>query len=445
MSKLNRQQYRASRADSGIHLVIAGAGTGKTVTLIEKIRSIIESGKTDPEKILVLTFSRKAAGELKERLELSGGIDGVTIGTFHSYSLGILRRFTSDFLQDAGFAVFPKIMEDGDKDTLLGELVRERRGDFFGMPDSQVRRLLERENWTVSERRKLENSGLLTAFEGLRELLLERKRAACMMDFEDIITYCNGLLKRREDILAQITGSLEYVLVDEYQDTSDNNFELLRMLVCDGGKNLFVVGDDWQAIYGFRNARVEYILNMAKYFPKITVHKLTRNYRSRSEIVALSNKFIKGNKKRTRKKLVSGKGRGGLVRHYAVFSQKQEQILVEKIINKEEGEIAVLFRNNWQRDVLLKTFPDFAEQKNIHLLTMHAAKGLEFDTVIIIGVDDSIIPDKNCKVEEERRLFYVALSRAKESLYIISRLKDENKLPLFAKELAAPLKKANLL
>ena len=442
MANLNKEQYRASRADGGVHLVIAGAGTGKTVTLVEKVRSILALGNVQPERILTLTFSRKAAEELKERLLASGEGEAVSVGTFHSYALSILRRFANDFLNDAGFDAFPTIMEDEDKDNIIGELIRERRGDFFGMPDVAVRRSLERENWSQSEQSKLKASGLFDAFERLKSDLEERKKALRFMDFEDIITYCNRLLSRRVDLLQQITDSLDYILVDEYQDTSDNNFELLKLLTYDGKKNLFVVGDDWQAIYGFRNARVEYILNMSKYFQNITVHKLTCNYRSREEIVSLSNKFIRGNKNRTKKRLSSSKGRGGLVAHYGVKSQTEELSLLRNILARDKGEAAVLFRNNWQREVLLKKFPDLAERENLSLLTMHASKGLEFDSVIIIGVDDAIIPDKNGKIEEERRLFYVALSRAKERLYIISRLNDRGELSLFGKELAVPLKRA---
>ncbi|MCL2026410.1 MAG: ATP-dependent helicase, partial [Leptospirales bacterium] len=282
-----------------------------------------------------------------------------------------------------------------------------------------------------NELKKLEEYGLLNALNKLREDYAENKRLRGFIDFDDIILFCGELLKRRGDILEEVRDGLDYILVDEYQDTSDADFEMLGLLSRGGEKNIFVVGDDWQAIYGFRNARVEYILGMKKYFPDLVVHKLTINYRSRAEIVSLSNKFIKGNKNRTRKKLVSAKGRGGIVRHYSVSSVAEEHELVKRLLDNNEGETAVLFRNNRQGSALLQSFPEIELREETFLMTMHSSKGLEFDAVIIIGVDDAIIPDRNSPIEEERRLFYVALTRAKERLYIISRETSR-----FGKELA---------
>jgi superfamily I DNA/RNA helicase len=196
---------------------------------------------------------------------------------------------------------------------------------------------------------------------------------------------------------------------------------MMRLLCRNGEKNLFAVGDDWQAIYGFRNARVEYILGMKKYFPHLRVHKLTINYRSRAELVSVSNRFIKGNKKRTKKKLSAALGRGGSVYHYSVSSFDEECILVKNLLEKNTGETAILFRNNRQGEALLKRFPEIEHRENTFFMTIHSSKGLEFNTVIITGVDDAIIPDRNSYIEEERRLFYVALTRAKERLYVVSR------------------------
>jgi len=428
--RLNNEQYAASRSRGGVHLVIAGAGTGKTLTLIEKVCSVMRYGNIPSDKILVLTFSRKAAGELKERIAALR-LNVPEISTFHAYSLGLLRRFSGEFMKEYEFKVFPKVIDDDGKEEIIGGLIKERRREFLGLPDAAVRRFMESRRWSGDELKRLKTCGLSGALKKLRDDYAESKRLLGVVDFDDIILFCGQLLKRRGDILEEIRDGLDYILVDEYQDTSDADFEMIRLLCRDGEKNLFVVGDDWQAIYGFRNARVEYILGMKKYFPHLVTHKLTINYRSRSEIVSLSNKFIKGNKKRTRKKLVSAKGRGGKVRHYFVSSVAEEHELVKKLLEAEQGETAVLFRNNSQSVALLQRFPEIELRKDTFLMTMHSSKGLEFDTVIIIGVDDAVIPDKNNAIEEERRLFYVALTRAKERLYIISR---ENSR--FGKELA---------
>ncbi|MCL2026485.1 MAG: ATP-dependent helicase, partial [Leptospirales bacterium] len=363
MKKLNKEQYAASRADGGVHLVIAGAGTGKTLTLIEKVCSVMKYGNILSEKILVLTFSRKAAGELRERIAALQ-LNVPEISTFHAYSLGLLRRFSGEFMKEYGFKVSPRVIDDEDKEKIIGSLIKERRRDFLGLPDAAVRRFAERRKWSDNELKKLEAYGLLDVLNKLREDYAEKKRLLGVIDFDDIILFCRDLLKRRGDILEEVREGLDYILVDEYQDTSDADFEMLELLSRGREKSLFVVGDDWQAIYGFRNARIEYILGMKKYFPRLVVHKLTINYRSRAEIVSLSNKFIKGNKKRTRKKLVSAKGRGGIVCHYSVSSVAEEHELVKRLLDDNEGEAAVLFRNNRQCSALVQGFPEIERREN---------------------------------------------------------------------------------
>ena len=444
MGNLNREQAGASGPEKGVHLVIAGAGTGKTVTLVEKYRSLVTDGGMRPENILILTFSRKAAGELKSRLLKGRGRDGdkaPQVGTFHSFALGILRRYSQDFKAHSRFSSFPEIISEERREGIVSELVARRRHEFLGLPDVTVERSLARERWSRADLKKLAATGLDRAFSELKESYREYKLLHNLMDYDDIIYFCNGLLEARRDILDEVRRGAGYVLVDEYQDTSDDNFRLLELLLRDGSGNLFAVGDDWQAIYGFRNARVEYILSMKKYFPEVKVHRLVRNYRSRAEIVSLSNRFIRRNRKRSAKRLVSERGRGGAVRHYAVASLREETALLWEIIGKHEGEVAVLFRNNWQGDLLLAGAPG-PVRENVHFMTMHASKGLEFETVIISGVSDSIIPDRSSDLEEERRLFYVALSRARERLYIISCYNDELVHARFARELAvAPRRK----
>ncbi len=432
MKNLNKQQYEASRSDGGVHLVIAGAGTGKTVTLVEKVRSVIKWGGISPEKILVLTFSRKAAGELKERL---GPDSGITAGTFHSYALSLLKNYRDRFLSASEFPSFPAVMDDDSREKIIGDLIAGKRNVFLGMPDSTVRRCMDRDIREGRDMEKLKKTGLGPELEKLRKDFMEIKRIRCLMDFDDIIDFCCRMLEQDQAVLKKVRDSLEYILVDEYQDTSDDNFRLLWLL-CDGGrKNLFVVGDDWQSIYGFRNAKVEYIISMAKFFPGVHLHKLTVNYRSRKEIVDLSNRFIKGNKNRTKKKLSSFKGKGGCVQLWQVSVPEEEVTLVRRLTEENSSETGILFRNNWQGHRLLAALPELKNKENVKLMTMHGSKGLEFHTVIITGVKDSIIPDRTTPLEEERRLFYVALSRAEENLHIICYKKADGSLPLFAEEL----------
>jgi superfamily I DNA/RNA helicase len=160
------------------------------------------------------------------------------------------------------------------------------------------------------------------------------------------------------------------------------------------------------------------------------------NYRSRKEIVTLANKFIRLNKFRTSKKIVSHKGQGGRVKYYRVMNMNHEADLIAQIIPliNENSSIAVIYRNNYQGE-FLKNRINCDQNRKLEFMTMHASKGLEFDIVIIAGISDKIIPDRSTDIEEERRLFYVALTRAKEELHLLYYENIPDKLPQFIREL----------
>jgi len=204
----------------------------------------------------------------------------------------------------------------------------------------------------------------------------------------------------------------------------------------------FAVGDDWQSIYGFRNARVEYIVRMKHYFPGASVRRITVNYRSRREIVMLSCSFIRKNRFRTRKSLSAFRGRGGSVRRMAVASVEEETGAIAKLLEGRApgGTHAVLFRNNWQCRYLGGRLGPVLEKAGVSVMTMHASKGLEFDTVIVAGIRDGVIPDPESGVEEERRLLYVACTRAREELCVIAHVNERGEVARFGRELgvAAP-------
>ena len=197
-----------------------------------------------------------------------------------------------------------------------------------------------------------------------------------------------------------------------------------------------MVGDDYQSIYGFRNARVEYIINIRKYFPAAKTHKLTLNYRSGKKIIKLSNSFIKLNRFRTSKKIIPCRDIKGLVQFHPVEKRERESNVLINIVSRlpEGSEIAVIYRNNYQGEVLRKDLESISN-RSIEFLTMHGSKGLEFDIVIIPGISDKIIPDRTSDIEEERRLFYVAMTRARRELHLIYHKNSGGKLPRFIKEL----------
>lgn len=444
MPSLNRQQYRASRPGGGVNLVIAGAGTGKTSTLIEKVKNIIKEGSTDSTNILILTFSRKAAGEIRERVRSVIGerADNITAGTFHSFCLGFLRAHDKIFLKSEGFTSFPRVIDDDLREELIHQLVEDALEDFFGLPVDLVKYLLESYDRLDNQiKKKLIRMGISDNIARLRDLFRDLKRERNCIDFQDMIDYSIRLLKENRDIRLSIIERFRYILVDEFQDTSEDNFRLIKLMLPDSNPSLFVVGDDWQSIYGFRDARVEYIVRMRSFFPDVRVFKLRTNYRSRKEIVLISNRFIGKNRVRTRKRIRSFKGRGGVIRGIRVGGFADEIRSIQRILDVEINnteEIALLYRNNWQGEYIIEYLNDYRkyiDEKRIQLMTIHSSKGLEFHTVIIAGLSDEIIPDKSSDLEEERRLLYVALTRARERLYLLYHTSKSGEISRFAGEL----------
>ncbi len=431
----NRAQEKAISPEGGVTLVIAGAGTGKTRCLVEKTVRIIGQNIAKPEAILALTFSRKAAEELKERIVQRIGEAGKRIiaGTFHSFCYSLLREYYRGehfYLTNRDFSII-----DAEKqEEILFRLLRNNLEDFLGFPINLIVRLIA--NWNSLSRDKimrLRSSGLYDTIERVIATYSQYKCAHNLFDFHDLMAKAIEILHNDTDFRRAIFERYSYIFVDEFQDTSDDNFLLLNLLLPPKNRNLFVVGDDWQSIYGFRNARVEYTVNMRKYFPETRIINLTVNYRSKKEIVTLSNTFIRRNRFRTKKKLFSARGRGGTVRGYTVKERIEEISLIKKILPHLKGNAAILFRNNWQGEIIQKALGKDAGM--LSFLTMHGSKGLEFKTVIIAGISDDIIPDPSNDMEEERRLLYVALTRAKDECIIIAHQKNDGTLAVFAREL----------
>ena len=443
MNRLNKEQLKASLPNDGVNLVIAGAGTGKTSVLVEKIKNIIIKGEIKPENILILTFSRKAADEIKERVRSHIGKDAdkITSGTFHSFCLGFLRGNSRTFADTFGFNGAPSILNEEGREALKKKMLHSSLDQFLGLPSNIIEGLWDNlDSIDKKTLKMLKVFGITDKLHDLMKQFEDLKRSKNLIDFNDMINFTIEILSKNNTIRAKINQRFQYIFVDEFQDTSEDNFRLLKLLLPGGNPNLFVVGDDWQSIYGFRGAKIDYIVNMKKYFPEVNIIKLKKNYRSKKEIVSISNRFIKKNKIRTSKKLISTKGRGGVISEFLAESMEEELKILQNILkNKECGcdDIAILFRNNWQGDSIIKNIKDcgLVESDMAKLMTIHSSKGLEFETVIITGVNDGIIPDISSDIEEERRLMYVGLTRAKERLYIIHHKTPMGETARFAKEL----------
>lgn len=439
---LNPAQKKAAQALPGVTLVIAGAGTGKTKTIVEAIRNILIRKEYSAESILVLTFSRKAAEEIKERVARGIGqeAEGITSGTFHSFSLKLLKQYSRSYILQKSFQQFPNIIDEAHSDEICRSIIRQNLHLFLGLPMDVIINIWKNyRKYSPSVQKKLVESGILKKINEIDQVYVEYKKMNHLMDYHDMVEDCIYLMNSDERIHAEVKYQYRYIFVDEFQDTSDENFQLLKLLLDEESPNLFAVGDDWQSIYGFRDANIDYIINLSRYLPKPRIIKLTMNYRSKKEIVELSNRFIKKNRRRSRKTVRSFSGKGGCITYIPASDYRQEYELLSDLLGKiynGSGSIAVLFRNNWQGDYIRTLF--HMEHKNPHgiqYMTMHGSKGLEFDTVVIIGLSDDIIPDGSSDLEEERRLLYVALTRAKKELYIIHHVSKDKGISRFAREL----------
>lgn len=354
LEDLNADQRAAAVHGDGPLLVIAGAGTGKTRTLAARVAHLIDQG-TDPERILLLTFTRRAASEMIRRADAciedrsAGRVWG---GTFHSVANRLLRRYGNAVGLDDGFTV----MDRSDTESLFGILRTEHgfgssrtrfpRKETIASIYSRVASSRSPLSATVSERfpwcaEHVEDIGVL--FRGYRD----RKRTQNVVDYDDLILYWHALMQ--SPAADTVRSLFDHVLVDEYQDTNRAQADLLMSLVGPEG-NITVVGDDAQSIYSFRAARVENILGFADDYPAATVVPLERNYRSTPEILAVSNAVIAASDTAFDKQLWTDRPAGPYPRLVTCFDEAaQAEWVCDRVLElREQGvdlrDQAVLFR-----------------------------------------------------------------------------------------------------
>ena len=388
---LNPQQIAAVEFDheTGSVLVLAGAGSGKTTVLARRIARVfaksIEDHRPNEKSagILALTFTKDAALEMELRVQTLLGVNAnwqssLRFGTFHAFSYGLIR------------------------------------GWFNGIP-----------NW-----KRLGFS---------KAPILENSEAKERITFDNMVPLAVQLLTNFPDVLADLQTRTEYILVDEFQDTSREQLDLIKLVMGDR-RTLFLVGDDDQSIYGFRGANPGNIHKAIESFPGLHILKLETNYRSTPEIVRFANSVIHGKPRALRKRLVSGVQAMPGKRFAPVckigHDQGGDQVvwLASEIVRLHEQEgiaycdIAILFRLNvlhsYYRSMLEKRIGTEAAHEVV-LNTVHGSKGLEYLAVFFVGLEDGILPyhrgDEKLSSErlaEERRIFYVGVTRAKRFLYL---------------------------
>lgn len=348
--KLNRGQDEAIKHGNGPCMVLAPPGSGKTLIVTERTRYLIEESGVRPDQILVITFTRYAAREMKERFErLTAGKNyPVTFGTFHSIFYGILKcaygigannlmseKESSVLLQEVlDQTDIESTPEVEDEEELVRELLRE-----VGMVKNGLCHLKDFHSKYLTQD---EFAEVFRSYE-------HQKKELKKFDFDDMLVQCYALFRKKPEILQGWQKRFQYILIDEFQDINRVQYEVIRMLAAPR-YNLFVVGDDDQSIYGFRGAKPELMLYMKQEFPSLRTISLTVNYRSTEFITGAAARVILHNDTRFYKRVQSFRGRGQNVHVQEVLDEQEEaQYVTEEIQKKldqgiKPGEIAVLFR-----------------------------------------------------------------------------------------------------
>ncbi len=361
LAQLNPQQRQAVVCTEGPLLVLAGAGSGKTRVLTYRIAYLIAQGVA-PQHILALTFTNKAAGEMRERVEqlLSAAIRLPWIGTFHSIFARLLRQQAEKLGYTSAFTIY----DEQDSRSVVREILDHLRISPKEYSPERIAALISRaKNAMISWQefaRKVRNPVEEVAAQ-VYQLYEQRLRQNNAMDFDDLLLNMIHLLEHFPDVLQHYQQQFQYILVDEYQDTNAAQFRVLSLLA-QSHRNLCVVGDDAQSIYGWRGADITNILEFQKHFPDATVIRLEQNYRSTQTILDAANAVIQHNRHQLKKKLWTEHQQGEPITVLEAYDERDE---AEKIIGfiedevrkgRQYQEIAVLYRINALSQVLEESF-----------------------------------------------------------------------------------------
>lgn len=362
---LNEEQGQAVRCVEGPVLIVAGAGSGKTRVLTSRIAWILAKGG-DPSRIMALTFTKKAAKEMKERIALMVGKREswkLQMGTFHSIFIRFLREY-ADFL---GYPSTFTIYDTSDSVSAMKACIKELQlDDKVYKPRDVLSRISLAKNNLVTAQAYRNNVQAVKKDTAARKpricdiysLYAARCKQSGVMDFDDILLNMNILLRDSEEARKSISSRFDFILVDEYQDTNYAQYVILRKLA-EPHRNICVVGDDSQSIYAFRGARIENILNFRKDYPDSKIFRLERNYRSTSNIVNAANSLISKNEDRIPKTCVAVAGEGEKLRLLNSFNEQEEAIRIASEINSRMQtdharyqDFAILYRTNSQSRAL---------------------------------------------------------------------------------------------
>jgi DNA helicase-4 len=477
--KLDNEQEEIVLSDKKYMLVIAGAGSGKSLTIMGKINYLIDKG-VNPHEILLVSFTSETCHDLKNKIQYD-----IDIYTFHKLGLKILsdndKKYTianDEVLKNIIHHFFyVDVLNNNKLKNIIIKLLKKNKNYENILNSKELYILmLKIEKFIhlfksrgfslydfvrINKRIKLNifnyfnNHYFLTIVLNIYMIYQKYLQDNNEIDFDDIIIQATDVIKNNG-----ILKKYKYIMVDEYQDTSYIRFQLIRKIVLKTNSSLLAVGDDFQSIYRFTGCDINIFINFNKYFPDAIIKKITTSYRTSDELIKVAGNFVMQNRKQLKKSLKSNKHLNSCVK---VILFKDYSTILEKIINEiyEKYFTSILILGRYNKDIkkyicdkIFKLEGDkvtYLKNNNIRIryLTVHKSKGLEDDNVILINVIDDVMgfPSKlksdnifkyvfpkidKYKYSEERRLFYVALTRSKNNVYILSKIGNES---VFIKEL----------
>ena len=365
LAELNEEQKKAVQSLDGPVLIVAGAGSGKTRVLTSRVANLLAHG-VDPARVLALTFTKKAAGEMKERIALMVGAykaRRVVMGTFHSVFVRFLRQYAQSLGYPESFTIYDQSDSTSAVKTVIKELGLD---DSVYKPRDILARISNAKNSLITTSAYRTDGNALRADTYAKrprtvdvyELYQKRLKQSGVMDFDDILVNMNILLRDNPQALEEISSRFSHIMVDEYQDTNYSQYLILRKLAAKH-HNLCVVGDDSQSIYAFRGAQIQNILNFRKDYPESKVFRLERNYRSTSTIVDAANSIIEHNTNRIPKTCYSQAEKGEKIHIIKAFTEQDEAVEIVSEIQsrmRKDGaqyqDFAILYRTNAQSRAL---------------------------------------------------------------------------------------------
>ena len=453
LEQLNDRQKEAVLYNEGPLLIIAGAGAGKTKTLTTKIAFLIEEKNVNPRNILAITFTNKAAKEMKDRLYMQIGSlsKELQVSTFHSFGLKLLRENYETLGYDKNFV----IMDSEDSLTVVKKILKDANYDPKIYNPKAIRNKIsscKNEMMTPDINDKYAVSDYEKVIKEVYEKYERKLHMNNSVDFDDLLLLPIQLFKKNPDVLDKYQELYQYILIDEYQDTNEAQYILTKLLSAKNRK-ITCVGDDSQSIYSFRGANYKNILNFEKDYKDAKTILLEQNYRSTSNILDAANQVIKNNKMRKDKNLWTSRGEGEKIKYYRSFNERDEaQYVIRKIkemVNRgiEYKDMAILYRTNAQsrvleEEMLKENFPYkvigsfyFYSRKEIkdliaYLRLIHNSK----DNISLLrvintpkrGIGLKTIENLTLKADTEGISIYEAIDSGKELEFknLIERLKE---------------------